>query len=85
MVQYNNSRSLLNSFLFNAAALPKNNSNRTKKLWWHGNWKKKHSLIFESRNQLLSSICYSCPPELKNQAGEGSSPRKTEPEPPLNV
>ncbi|QHO51677.1 uncharacterized protein DS421_1g32950 [Arachis hypogaea] len=26
-----------------------------------------------------------CPPELKNQAGEGSSPRKTEPEPPLNV
>ncbi|RYR04650.1 hypothetical protein Ahy_B06g084424 [Arachis hypogaea] len=54
-------------------ALLKNNSNRAKKLQWHGNWKKKHSLICN------------CPPEPKKQASEGSSPRKTKLKPPLNV
>ncbi|QHO47113.1 uncharacterized protein DS421_6g193510 [Arachis hypogaea] len=33
----------------------------------------------------LSSVCYNCPLEPENQVGEESSPRETEPEPPLNV
>ncbi|XP_052108200.1 uncharacterized protein LOC127740699 [Arachis duranensis] len=36
-------------------------------------------------NQLLSSACYNCPSESEKQAAEGSCPRKTELERPLNV
>ncbi|RYR51046.1 hypothetical protein Ahy_A06g026098 isoform A [Arachis hypogaea] len=49
----NNSRLLLNCFLFNAIALPKNNSNNPKNLQWHGNQNKKHLLIRPLEQQQL--------------------------------